>query len=115
LKKPGKNGRANRRIRRATEARRIVHEAYFFFDFAVFFAGFAGAAFFLGATAACFFTAFFAAFGVALSDALGDDTDFFLPPKTVSQLEAYFSLVPTRVIVTNSPTYINQKTKPSHR
>ena len=72
---------------------------YFFFTafFAVFFAAFLGAAF----LPALFFTAFFAeAEGAVVTLAT-----FFVvfPPKIPSQPEEYFSLVPTRVIVTESP------------
>lgn len=74
--------------------------SYFFF--AAFFAAFLAAFFGAALTAALFFTAFFsvglAASGLAFATFLE-----VLPPKIPSQPAEYFSLVPTRVIVTKSP------------
>jgi hypothetical protein len=47
--------------------------------------------------------------GAALATAAGlPEATFFLPPKTRSQLAAYFSLVPTRVIVTFLPLLLHK-------
>ena len=98
--------------------RKRFSAGYFFFaltalvDFltgfaAAFTAGFAvvlaGAAFF-GAAPALFLTAlvpFFSTFASVVT--FFADLDDFFPPKIASQFEAYFSFVPTRVMVTESP------------
>ena len=78
-----------------------------FFAAAAFFAA-TGAAVFFAATGAAFFAialfftglaAFFSVFEEDLPAAVFPVP----PPKMESQLDAYFSLVPTRVIVTKSP------------
>jgi hypothetical protein len=47
--------------------------------------------------------------GADLATAAGlPEATFFLPPKTRSQLAAYFSLVPTRVIVTFLPLLLHK-------
>jgi hypothetical protein len=73
-----------------------------------FFTCFTGAAFF--ADLVVFLADFLeeaALVGVALAEAaVLPEEAFFLPPKTTSQLEAYFSLVPTRVIVTLTPVLL---------
>jgi hypothetical protein len=81
---------------------------YFFFALAAFFTCFTGAAFF--AALVVFLADFLAGAALAAAAfagaaALPADA-FFLPPKTTSQLEAYFSLVPTRVIVTLTPVLL---------
>lgn len=80
------------------DAKNFLGDYFFLAAFlATFLAVFLGAAF----LPALFFTAFFAA-GAAASLVLAT---FFaaLPPKIPSQPEEYFSLVPTRVIVTETP------------
>jgi hypothetical protein len=77
-----------------------------FFAAAAFFAA-TGAAVFVVATGAVFFAVAlffttFAAFPVFAED-LPAAVLPAPPPKMESQLDAYFSLVPTRVIVTKSP------------
>ncbi len=83
-----------------------IDSVYFFF-FAVFLAGLAAA--FFGAAVLLFFTALAVAFlaGFAASFvAVLTEVDLLLrPPKIDSQFVAYFSLVPTRVIVTKSPFF----------
>jgi len=80
-----------------------------FLDAAFFVAAFFAAFLVVGfvVTAFAFFTAFFAAAGFE-SDALeAAGLAFFLPPKMESHPLAYFSLVPTRVIVTVLPQIQN--------
>lgn len=78
-----------------------------FLGAAVFLAA-TGATDFLAATGAAFFAValFFTGFAVFFSDfaeVLPAEAFPVLPPKMESQLDAYFSFVPTRVIVTKSP------------
>lgn len=74
--------------------------SYFFL--AAFLVAFLAAFFGAALAAALFLTAFFSV-GLAAT-ALGFATFLeVLPPKIPSQPEEYFSLVPTRVIVTKSP------------
>ncbi len=78
-----------------------------FFVATAFFAA-TGAAVFFAATGvafvavALFFTGLAAFFSVFAEDLLAEVFPV-PPPKMESQLDAYFSLVPTRVIVTKSP------------
>lgn len=79
--------------------------AFFAAFLAAFLAVLAETAFFETDFAALFFTAFFE--GV---EAFADDlfaVFLELPPKMLSQPTEYFSLVPTRVIVTKSPLKLN--------
>jgi hypothetical protein len=82
---------------------------------AAFLACFTGAAF--AAALVDFLADFLAGAALAGADLAGADlataaglpeATFFLPPKTRSQLAAYFSLVPTRVIVTFLPLLLHK-------
>jgi len=81
------------------------YRTYFFFPLVAFFTCFTGAAFFTALVV--FFADFLAGAALVAVAFVGvaalPEEAFFLPPKTTSQLDAYFSLVPTRVIVTLTP------------